>query len=292
MILITTPAGDIGARVLEHVLDAGASVRVIARNPGQLPSDLMQRIQVTQGSHADKAVINQALPGVKGVFWLPPGSPAETSADAAYVEFSRAFCEALPGSDVSHVVGISALGRGWQKPAGQVTASLRMDDMIGATGVNYRALTCASLMDNLLRQADPIRAQGMFFAPSPADLKLPHVAKSDVAAVAARLLLSTDWSGAQEVPLYGPKDLSFNEIAAIMTDVLGKHVHFQEMAMDGFESMMLSNGASEGIAEAYVQMLTAKNEGMDTVHGPAHREDTPTDFRKWCKDELKPVVSE
>ena len=291
MIVVTTPTGDIGARVLRHVLDAGEDVRVIARDPSRLPAGLRARVEVAAGSHVDPEIVGPALAGAERVFWLPPSSPGEPSAETAYVAFSRAFCEALPSSGVTHVVGVSALGRGWPGPAGLVTASLAMDDMIGATGVSYRALACASLMDNVARQAGPIREDGVFHAPTPGDLRLPHVAKADVAAVAARLLLAPDWQGVGEVPLPGPQDLSFDEMAATMSDVLGRSVRFREMPMDRFEETMRATGASEGMARAYALMMAAKNEGMDTVARPEARGETPTTFRAWCEAELRPAVA-
>lgn len=290
MIVITTPTGDIGGRVLRHVLEAGQEVRVVARDPARLPDDLRSRVEVVAGSHADSAVIDPALTGARGVFWLPPGPPSSRSAEDAYVEFSEAFCDALPSSGVTHVVGVSALGRGWAKPAGQVTASLLMDDMITGTRAAYRALACASLMDNLLRQAEPIRDHGVFCQPTPGDLRLPYVAKADVAAVAAHLLLAPDWDGAVEVALRGPEDLSFDEMAAIVSDVLERPVQFEETPMDQFEGAMRAAGASEGMVRAYAEMLTAKNEGMDTMARPASRRDTPTTFRAWCEAELHPAI--
>lgn len=250
MIVITTPTGDIGARVLGRMLDAGRDVRVIVRDPAKLPVGLGERVDLVRGSHADPDVIARALTGAESVFWLPPGGPANVSAEAAYVDFSRPFCDALASSGVTHVVGISALGRDWPKPAGHVTASLRMDDMIGDTGVAYRALACSSLMSNIARQAGPIRDDGVFYEPSPGDVKLPHVASADVAAVAARLLLEHDWQGVAEVPLFGPEDLTFEEMAAIMSDVLGKPVRFREISMDQFADAMRGRGASDGMVRA------------------------------------------
>lgn len=292
MILVTTPTGDIGARVLQYLADATRDVRVIVRDPSKLPDDVRRRVEVVEGSHAERAVIEPALDGVRSVFWLPPGDPTEPSAESAYVEFSRPFAEVLPGSGVAHVVGISALGRGWSKPAGHVSASLAMDDMIAATDVHYRALACASLMDNVARQVDPILNDGVFFAPTPGGLELPHVAKADVATVAAQLLLKPDWRGVEEVPLYGPDDISHDGMARTLSDVLGKPVRFQEMPMEQFEGMMASFGASEGMVRAYALMMSAKNEGMDTMTRPVPRENTPTTFRQWCEDELRPRVAD
>ena len=291
MIVVTTPTGDIGSRVLAHVLDAGRDARVVVRDPAKLARGVRERADVVAGSHGDAHVIARALEGATCVFWLPPGPPTAEGPEEAYVRFSQAFCDALPASSVTHVVGVSALGRGWDEPAGHVTASLAMDDMIGATGVAYRALTCASLMDNIARQADAIRDMGALFQPTPGDLRLPHVAKADVAAVAGRLLLDAGWDSVAEVPLHGPADLTFREMAATLSEVTGRPVRFREMPMGDFAAMMTSMGTSDGMAQGYVEMLTAKNEGMDTMHRPIDRSDTPTSFRTWCEAELQPILS-
>ena len=291
MILVTTPTGDIGARVLSQLLDAGEPIRVVLRDPSKLDADLRDKVDLVEGSHGDGSVIGRALHSVRAVFWLPPGPPTAESPEAAYVEFSQPFCEALRDSTVTHVVGVSALGRGWKKPAGHATASIAMDDMIGATGVAYRALACASLMDNIARQAQPIRDTGLFFQPTSGDLKLPHVTKSDVAAKSVELLRDRSWNGVEDILLLGPEELSFDEMAAILSDVLGKAVRFQEMSMEDFAGMMREMGTSEGMARGYVEMLTAKNEGMDLATLPADRDDTPTTFRQWAARELAPLVS-
>ncbi|WP_394152096.1 NAD(P)H-binding protein [Loktanella salsilacus] len=290
MILVTTPTGDIGARVLSRIAQSERPLRVVVRDAAKLPRDLIGRIDVVEGSHGDPSVIAQALAQIDSVFWLPPGSPASANAKEAYVDFSRPFCAALASSQVRHVVGVSALGRGWPKPAGHVTASLQMDDMIAGTGVAYRALACASLMDNLKRQADVISARDVFYLPTAGNLKLPHVAKADIADVASRLLTQTDWSGVDAIPLLGPENLSFEEMASVMTTVLGRPIRFQEMSMEDFGGMMQAAGASEGMAAAMVEMFTAKNEGMDNMVEPPSRAITPTTFRQWCDEELRPVL--
>ena len=290
MIVITTPTGDIGSRVLSQVLEAGAEVRVVARDPGKLPTDVRKHVDFVKGSHADPAAIADMLDGAEAVFWLPPGPPGSAGPHEAYVEFSQAFVDALPGSEVRRVVGVSAVGRDWPEPAGHVTASVEMDRRIGATGVAYRALACVSLMDNMLRQAEPIRSLGMFFGPTPADLPQQHVAKSDVAQLSAELLLDGGWTGVEELPLCGPEDLSFNQMAEVVSDVLGRDVNYQPIPMDAFRSTMLEAGASPGMADAYVEMLSAKAAGMDAAGCAGERGLTPTTFREWCVRELRPAV--
>jgi uncharacterized protein YbjT (DUF2867 family) len=84
-----------------------------------------------------------------------------------------------------------------------------MDDLIASSGVSYRALTNPSFMDNIVRQAESIKKQGVFFSPIAGDRKLPSVAARDIAGTALRLVLDKSWTGVDEVPLLGPEDLSY-----------------------------------------------------------------------------------
>jgi uncharacterized protein YbjT (DUF2867 family) len=292
MIVITTPSGQIGHQVLENLLNSGEELRVISLDPSALPADLHERVDIVEGSHSDPAVVDEAFTGADAVFWLAPPDPQAPSVEAAYVGFTRPAAEAFKRHGVKRVIGVSALGRGtpWAAHAGFVTGSLAMDDLIASTGVAYRALTNPSFMDNILRQAEAIENQGMFFSPISGDRKLPSVATRDIAAAASRLLLDESWSGVDEVPLLGPEDLSFNDMADIISEVLGKVVRFQQTTFDAYKDRFLGFGMSDAMAQGQTDMARAKNEGVDNAVKRTPENSTPTSFRQWCEEVLKPAV--
>jgi uncharacterized protein YbjT (DUF2867 family) len=292
MIVVTAPTGDIGRQVLANVLDKGDSVRVIARDPSRLSPQTRQHIELVQGSHSDFDVVNKAFTGADAVFWLVPPAPDAKSVEAAYVDFTRPACIAFKRQGVKRVVGVSALGRGTPvaKSAGFVTASLAMDDLIASTGVSYRALTMPSFMDNLLRQVAPIKNQGVFFSPIAGDRKLPACATRDIAAAAAKLLLDRSWSGQGSVAVLGPEDLSFNDMARIMSEVLGKPVRYQQIPFDAYKARFIGFGMSEAMAQGMTDMAAAKNDGLDNAEPRTAENTTPTSFRQWCEEVLKPAV--
>ena len=51
-----------------------------------------------------------------------------------------------------------------------------------------------------------------------------------------------------------------------------------------------SHAVGAGMAQAMVDMLTAKNEGMDQMVARPVPNNAPTGFRCWCEDVLKPAV--
>jgi len=292
MIVITAPTGNIGHQVLDHVLESTEAVRVIARYPAHLSPEILQRVEVVEGSHGEAAIVNKAFAGADSVFWLVPPDPRATTMDAAYVDFTRPACAAFKNQGIERVVGISALGRGTPAAAhaGLVTASLKMDDLIAATGVHYRAVTNPSFMDNLLRQVELIKSQGMFALPISGDLKQPSASTRDIAAIAAKQLVDRSWTGVESVPVLGPEDLSYNDMARIMSEVLGKPVRFQEMPGEAFKARLLQRGMSEAMAQANLDLWVAYNQGLDTAEPRTTQSTTPTSFRQWCEEVLQPHV--
>jgi uncharacterized protein YbjT (DUF2867 family) len=291
MIVVTTPTGAIGGQVLTRLVDSREKVSVIARDPSRIPDGVRERIEVREGSHGDVDVVNQAFAGAEAVFWLVPPDPHAKSVEAAYLDFSRPACDAVKRHGVKRVVGVSALGRGVTHNAGLVSGSLAMDDLFAGTGVNYRALTMPSFMDNILRQTAMIRNQGMFVGPVNAERKLPTCATRDIAAVAATLLLDASWRGVGDVPILGPEDLSFNEMAGIMSDVLGKAVRYTQIPFDTYRSALIGQGMSDAVTQGMVDMMVAKNQGLDNAQPRTPQSTTPTTFRQWCEEVLKPAIS-
>jgi uncharacterized protein YbjT (DUF2867 family) len=292
MIVITTPTGQIGSQVLENLLDTGAALRVIVRDASGLSPEARERVEVVEGSHGDARVVDAAFAGADAVFWLCPPNPTAKSVEDAYVGFTRPATEAFKKQGVRRVVSITALGRGtpWADRAGYVTASLAMDDLIASTGVALRGLANPSFMDNIARQGGAIKNQGMFFSPIAGDRKLPSVATRDIAAAAARLLRDESWSGIDEVPLLGPEDLSFNDMAEIISKVLGKEVRFQQTTFEAYKAQFVGFGMSDAMAQGMTDMAWAKNEGLDNGVQRTPENSTPTSFRQWCEDTLKPAV--
>ena len=293
MIVITTPAGQIGRQVLGNLLDSGEQLRVIARDPAQLPAGVREDLDIIEGSHGDAAVADKAFAGADAVFWLTPPDPRAPSVEAAFAGFTRPAAEALTRHGVGRVVGVSMLGRGtpWAARAGFVTGSLAMDDLIAASAVAYRALTNPYFMEDTARQAESIKNQGVFSYPIAGDRKLPAVATRDIAATASRLLLDARWSGAGEVPLLGPEDLSYTDMAETMSQVLGKEVRFQQITFEAYKDRFVRLGMSDAMAQGYTDMAWAKNQGLDNAVQRTPQNSTPTSFRQWCQEVLKPAVA-
>ena len=291
MITLTTPTGKIGSQVLKNLLDANATVRVVARDPAKLAPEVRARLEVVQGSMDDEQVLNRAFEGAESVFHVVAPSFAADDVMESYLQFARPAARAIQSQGVKRVVAVSALGRGTSlaKNAGPITACLAKDEEIEQTGVDYRALWCPGFMENMLMQLQALKHPGAFFLPASPDKKMPLVATRDIAASGTKLLLDLLWTGQGGVAALGPEDLSFDDMAAIMTETLGKPIRFQPVAGDAYKAQLMQYGATEVFAQGLVDMMAAKDQGMDNAEPRTAENTTPTSFRQWCEEVLKPA---
>jgi uncharacterized protein YbjT (DUF2867 family) len=165
-----------------------------------------------------------------------------------------------------------------------------MDDLIADTGVAYRALACASFFENLLEEADSIREKGVFTDVVEADRKAPLVAVADIAAAAASLLLDRSWTGTGSIPLLGPRDMSPNDVARVMTEQFGRPVRYERQPLDEMRSTLVGHGLDEEFVQAIADMKRAKDEGLDAGVERTANTSSPTTFETWCAQVLKPAV--
>ena len=289
MIVVTKPTGHIGSQVVKPLLDVGVSVRVIGRDPARLAPEVHDKVEIVQGSHDDESVLLRAFQGAESLFWVVPPSFTTNDVKEYYLQFTRPACRAIENQGVRRVVAVSALGRGLALDAGVVTDSFAKDEEIERTGVDFRALWCPGFMENMLMQLEPLKHQGMFFLPNRPDVKTPQVATRDIAASGAKLLLDRSWTGQGGLAVLGPENLSLNDMAAILTEVLGKPIRYQQIPGEAYKAQLMQHGASEHFAQRLVDMHAAKDNGLDNAEPRTAENTTPTSFRQWCEEVLKPA---
>ena len=294
MIVVTTPTGKIGSQLIPHLLAANEPVRVVARDGSKLSPEIRDRVEVVTGTLDDEAAMEKALEGAESVFLVVPPSFADTLDETYYLRFTRPALKAALSRGVKRIVAVSVLGRGTElsRKAGPITACLARDEEIERSGVDFQALWCPGFMDNLLNSVQSIQHQGVFVLPSRPDLGMPHVATRDIAAMGARLLLDRTWTGQGGNAVLGPEDLSFTEMADTISDVLGKTVLYQQVLPDAYKGRMIQHGASESVAEEILEMLAAKDNGLDNAEPRTSENTTPTSFRQWCEEVLKPIINQ
>lgn len=292
MILITTPTGNIGSKVLLGLLKAGSHrLRVIVRDPQKLTAEARQYVETIVGSHDDPAVLDLALNGVESVFWCQPDSTTTDDYQEFYARFARAGRDAFTRAGTPRIVAVSAAGRDFAKNAGPISALHRMEDILSEARTAFRFLRCGSFLENLLWQIDSLRDHGEFYYPLPGYLGQPMVATQDIADAAIPWLTQNDWAGIEGHCVLGPEDLSYNEIARIMRRDLQRPIRYVEVEPQSYGRSLVKNGFSPSAAQALIEMFQAIDKGCLNQSDERTRDNsTPTTLECWARQELYPQI--
>ncbi|WP_282078733.1 hypothetical protein [Epibacterium ulvae] len=91
-------------------------------------------------------------------------------------------------------------------------------------------------MQNMFMAADFIKQQDQFsFAMG--DGKMGMIDTRDIAACAAKCAASDQWDG-QTLELTGPEAISYSDVAAVLSDLMGKTVSYAPMSPDDMYAMI------------------------------------------------------
>ena len=240
MIVITTPTGQIGRQVLDNLLESGEELRVIARDPQALSADARRRVEVIEGSHGDAGSRRQGIRRRGRRLLARAAGPTRSFGRS---RLRRTSPGPQPRRSRGTASGASSVSRRSAGARPGPTSAGYVDRLAGhgrpdrvSSGVAYRALTNPSFMDNIARQAESIRNQGMFFSPIAGDRKLPsrrhpRHRRSGLAAAARRAAGAASTRSRCSAPRTCPS----TTWPEIISEVLGKEVRFQQTTFEAYK---------------------------------------------------------
>ncbi|HYE74642.1 MAG TPA: NAD(P)H-binding protein [Blastocatellia bacterium] len=287
-ILISTPTGNIGNRALQQLLNAGADVSIIVRNPEKLSDSILSRVKVHQGSLTDTAFVTKAFQGAQAVLWVTPTDVTQPDAAAYYRQLGETAATAIKQTSVPYVVNISSAGAQLDH-AGPISGLGQIERLLNDVAENVIHLRPGFFMENFLADLESIKTDGVIYSPYSGKVSFPVIATKDIGNVAAELLLRREWSGQSIRGLHGSADLRFTEVAEILSDSLGKPVRHVEITPEQAYQAYLSFGVSPSYARAYVEMAQALTQPGAVLEKRTPETTTPTTLREWSDAVLKPL---
>ncbi len=289
-IAVVTPTGNIGAPLVQQLIQAKAELTVLARSPERLPESVRAQANVRQGVLEDSAFVREATRGADVLFWLTPYSLSEPDQDGRYNALKASLSGAVTANGISHVVNLSSFGAQLRQGAGFASYVGQMEDCLNATGASVLHLRPGFFLENYFLVLPWIKSDGVVTLPLPADTVLPLVATRDIAAVAARRLLRCDWQGQVIEAVHGPDDLSQSDAAVMLGEAMGKPLQYHEAPMPMFEEVLKSMGASEQGVRCDVELMQAFARPGIVAEPRTPATTTATTLQEWGRDVLKPML--
>ncbi len=248
MVLVTGAAGKTGLAVIQALARRGVVVRALVRRAAQATVVQQRGAQSVVISDLRQAVaLRAALQGCRAVYHICPNMHPE---EAAIGEMLLA---AAVAAGISHFVYHSvlhpqteAMPHHWHK--------LRVEEQLFTSGLPYTILQPCAYMQNILGSWESIIRQGVYPVPYPTTTRLSLVDLADVAKIAARVLTEPGHHAAT-YELVGTPGLTQTEIAAALSQVLGKPVQAQELSLAAWEAQARTAGLSGYALETLLRMF-------------------------------------
>jgi uncharacterized protein YbjT (DUF2867 family) len=248
MIVITGATGDVGRSLVALLAGEGAEVRAVTRTPPA--ADLPAPVEVVAGDPSKPETMTAALSGASALFLH---SRAVNDAASDLVALAREL-------GVRRVVALAAANVdddfAYQPSRYRGDRNKEVEAAAVGSGLGWVSLRPSTFAGNALsawgdqiRAGDVVRYVYAGFQESPLD-------ERDLAEVAARALLSDDLVG-QRVELTGPQSLSHEQMVAVLGDVLGRPLRYQEIPPEAAKHGMLQHGLPAPFVEALMARYAA-----------------------------------
>lgn len=289
-IAITTPTGNIGSKVVSLLLEQGADLTLLLRNPNKLDPAVRSRVKIHQGEQQDAEFVRRATEGAEASFWVSPDDTSTDDVHGRYEELGRSAAEAVKANGIPYVVVISSAGAHLPH-AGPISGIGQVENHLKTTDANIVFLRPSYFMENTLMQLDAIRHQNSLYGIEPNDLPYSHIATQDIAAVAARLLQNRTWTGKAVRGLHGPEDLTYQQIAQTLGDAAGRPIQYVQISAEQAKKSYLEMGMSEAFADSYIEMGTAFSKPDQIEESRTPETTTPTTLAEWAKAEFVPALN-
>lgn len=285
-IAVTTPTGHVGSHVVAMLVRAGVRPLVLARDPDRLDPRIRPEVDVLTVDQHDPDAVVRATVGVDALYWVNP-SPEGDDPLGDYARATASVSLATRANGLGRIVFQSSIGAEKRHGVGEIDGLARTEEALDATGADITHLRCGMFFTNLELQVDALR-DGVIPVLLPLDLALPWVAPRDIAEVAVTRLLSTEWSGRQVQAVHGPADLSWREVARIVTTATGHDVRAERIEDQAMREMLGSVGLSQAQVEAIVGMSTGIRDDFVAEQARTVRTTTPTTLAGWAHEVLAP----
>jgi uncharacterized protein YbjT (DUF2867 family) len=286
-IAVTTPTGNIGSKVTEILLDAGAKLVLLTRDPAKVQHFARRGADVKQGSSEDKSFVIEATQGVDALFWVLPPNMQTNDLKAYQKSVAQAGASAVHENKIQRVVNISSIGAQLGPGYGPISGLCECEKALNKACPNVTHLRAGFFFENFLYQLDNIRRDSKIYMPLPGLTRTPMIATKDIASVAANRLLDNRWTGQSVRGLHGPADLSLFEAVGQISEGLGQQVRYQQVPEEAARKVLVSMGVSQQFADAMLEMYRAMGNGKLTRAEPRSPETTtPTTLVDFARETI------
>ena len=278
-ILVMGATGNVGSQVVKQLADTGANVRAAVRSPRKAESLKSERVSLTEFDTDKPETVEAAFQGVDKVFLLTPLVPN-------MVELSANLVAAAKKAGVKHIIKSSGMGAEVEPGITLTRWHREAEKAIEASGIAFTFVRPNGFMQNYANfNGATIKTQNTFYLPV-GDGKVSYIDTRDIAAVAVAALTQDGHEGkAYEVT--GLEAISNQEIAEIISQVVGRKINYVDVPEDAARSEMKQSGMPDVLIDMTMELYELYKAGYASEVTPTVEQVTakkPISFAQFAND--------
>ncbi len=230
--LITGATGATGGAAAAQLLEKGRDVRAFVHREDERSEALRKRgAEIVVGDLLDFDAVRHALNGVGRAYFVYPIRPGLVQATA---QFAQSAIE----SGVEAIVNMSQVSARGDAKSHAARDHWLAEQVFNWSGLNVAHIRPTYFAEWLLYLAPMIR-QGVMYAPFTTGRHAP-IAGEDQARVIVGILENPEQHRGKVYPLYGPVELTHDQIAETVGRVLGRTIIYQSMPIEKWAELIMN----------------------------------------------------
>lgn len=252
-ILVTGATGNVGIEVIAELRRRGRASDVVAAatNPDAARARLGDDIGYVRFDFADPATFAPAFAGAEKLFLMRPPQISDIP------RYITPAIQAAKGAGVRQIVFLSLIG----VDKNRVVPHAKVEDALREAGVAWTMLRPSFFMQNLsTTHRDEIRDGDEIFVPA-GDGSTSFIDVRDIGAIGG-MALAEDGHENTIYELTGPEALTYGEVAALMSEVLGRRITYRKPSLLAFITRWKARGADTAFVVVMAGIYTTARLGL------------------------------
>ncbi len=251
-ILVVGATGNVGSELVKLLVAAGETVKAATRNPNR---ELGSGVEPVLYDFDDPRTLDGALKDVDRVFYL------SRSADPLAAAVAKPLFEKAAERGVKHIVNMSALG----VDADDRISLRQVELLLERSGIHFTILRPNWFMQNFASgfMNDMLREKNALYIPA-GDSAVSFIDVRDIAAVAAKILLTTKGHENKIYALTGGEAFTHDQVVGKLADVAKRDLTYAAIGEDDMKSALEAQGLPEAPIAFMVGLFSRLRDGLNT----------------------------
>jgi uncharacterized protein YbjT (DUF2867 family) len=239
-------SGAVGKPTLNALVGAGVQIRALTSNDGSAENlKALGTAETITGDLREPGDLGRAMEGIEAVFFVMPRFQADEA------EAGKQVVDAAKAAGVAHFIYCSVFNP-QVRALDHHARKLDVEEHLIESGLKFTILRPAMFMQNLNMEWQQVAEDGVYPRPYSPDQMMAAIDTADLGEAAAKVARDPALQGGC-YDLCGDR-LTHREMAAILSDVMGKTVKAEKRSLEEWKAAARGRGATDYFVEAYAKM--------------------------------------